>query len=738
MFLINSIMKKFFTIVLLLFFVASFAQQEVAKKIQELERKQTIFSPFSVLDVVQNTSGYSLEKVVESATIATIKTNVINDIIANNYQNIELTIPFQKKNITLDLYQVNLVAEGFHVDTDKLKNITYQKGLYYRGIVKGDYASVVSFNFFNNELNGVISSPELTNIVIGKLDKKNNTTDYIIYADTNLKIANSFECSFKDDESKSATTNSSNTKNASSNRCVSVYFEIDYNLFQSNNNSTTETTNWITSVFNNIQALYANDGISVAIKSLYIWTTLDPYEGVGTTSTDYLYKFNEVRPVFDGDVGQLIGIDAGGLGGVAVGINGLCSQYNFSYSDVNFSFNNVPTFSWTIEVITHELGHLLGSPHTHACVWNGNNSAIDNCAGVAIGTTAEGYSCMSSPPIIPSSTEKGTIMSYCHLISGIGINLSNGFGTQPTVAIINAVNSGICLSTNCIDTCINTVASININSVSSTTAAFSWMDLDSDFSSWQVALYPFASMATSWLNVSTPSFTSTGLSPNTYYIIEVRPNCSLGLISVSRKLIFITAADFCNGIDYSDSGGINNNYTDQETVVRTIIPNVTNNSIVLTFSEFNFEQDYDFLSVFDGNTTAATLLGTFTGNTIPGSFTSTAADGSLTVTYTSDQFLNFSGFVANISCTPYLSVNNYNGYLDFSYYPNPANGKVSIVSKTNINKVLVYGVTGQLLYENEIHSLITNVDISSLANGTYFFKLKFDGDKEANFKVMRE
>jgi hypothetical protein len=731
-------MKKFFTNVLLLFFVASFSQQEVAKKIKELEKNQTFFIPFSVLNVVQNTSGYSLDKVVLNASIAAIKTNVVNDIVANNYQNIELTIPFKNKKITLDLYQVNLVAEGFHVDTDKLKNIKYQKGVYYRGIVKGDYTSVVSFNFFKNELNGVISSPELSNVVIGKLDKKNNTTDYIIYADTNLKIVNSFECSFKDDESKRATTNPSNTKSASSNRCVSIYFETDYNLFQSNNNNTTDTTNWITSVFNNIQTLYANDGISIAIKSLFIWTTLDPYEGVGTTSTDYLYKFNEVRPIFDGDVGQLVGVDAGGLGGVAVGINGLCSQYNFSYSDVNFSYNSIPTYSWTIEVITHELGHLLGSPHTHACVWNGNNTAIDNCAGVAIGTAAEGYSCMDSPPIIPSSTEKGTIMSYCHLISGIGINLSNGFGTQPATTIINAVNSGTCLSTNCIDTCINTVASISIDSVSSTTATFSWMDIGSAFSSWQVAIYPFGGSATSWLSVSTPSFTTTGLNPDTYYIFEVRPNCTFGLISGSRKLMFVSAADFCNGLVFTDSGGVNNNYSDQETVIRTIIPNAANNSIVLTFSEFSFEQDYDFLSVFDGNTTAATLLGKYTGTTIPGPFTSTATDGSLTVAYTSDQFLNFSGFVANISCTPNLSVNNYNDYLDFSYYPNPTKGKVSIVSKTNINKVLVYSVSGQLLFENEIHSLNANVDISSFAVGTYFFKLKFDGDKEAHFKVMRE
>lgn len=729
-------MKKIYTIALLFTFVVSFAQHEVAKKIQELEKQQTIFKPFSVLNVVQNAAEYQLDKVVRNATIASIKNNVVNDIVANKYQNIALTIPYNDKLITVDLYKVNLVAEGFHVDTDKQKNSFYQQGVYYRGIVKGDYTSVVSFNFFKNELNGIISSSELTNLVIGKLDKKNNTTDYIIYADTNLKIANTFQCSFKDDASKSFKIKQNANKSTTSTRCVTVYFEIDYTLFQNNNNSITDTANWMTSVFNNVQTLYANDGISVAIKSLYIWTTLDPYEGVGTSSTDYLYKFNEVRPVFDGDVGQLVGIEPQGLGGVAVGINGLCSQNNFSYSDVNFSYNTVPTYSWTIEVITHELGHLLGSPHTHACVWNGNNTAIDNCGSSVFGANTEGYSCISSPAIIPASG--GTIMSYCHLVSGVGINLSNGFGPQPAAAILSAVNSGTCLSTDCINTCINTVATVSINNVSTTTATINWIDSGTTFTSWQVAVYPFGTTATTWITATTTSYLATGLTPDTYYVVDVKPNCSFGLTSGSRRLMFVTAANFCGGLTFTDSGGALSNYTDQETVVRTIIPNVSSNNIVLTFSDFNFELNYDFLSVFDGNTTSATLLGKFTGTTIPGPFTSSAPDGSLTVKYTSDQFLNFSGFVANISCTPNLSVNNYNGYVDFSYYPNPTNGKVMIISKTSIAEVLVYNVTGQLLYENKINELNTNVDITSFSIGTYFFKLKFDGDKEANFKVVRE
>ncbi len=724
-------MKKILTICSLFSVIFLFAQHQVAQKIQELESQKTSFTSLSVLHVVSS-SEYHLDKAVANATIASIDKNVVNDIVAHKYQNIELTIPYNGQQVTLELYQVDLFFEGFHVDTDKQKNVSYQKGVYYRGIVKGDYTSIASFNFFKDELNGVVSNHNLSNLVIGKLDKKSNTTDYVIYADANLKANHSFGCEFKDDESKRVP---SYHKTATTARCATIYFEIDYDLYTDNNSSTTDTTNWMTSVFNNVQTIYANDGITVSLKSMYIWTTLDPYAGVGTSSTDFLYKFHQVRPVFDGDVGQLVSIEPQGLGGVAIGVNGLCSQDNYSYADVSFSYLTVPTYSWTIEVVTHELGHLLGSQHTHACVWNGNNTAIDNCGSSVFGSGSEGYECISTPAILPASG--GTIMSYCHLISSIGINFSNGFGPQPAAAISAAINSGTCLSTDCTHTCINTVSSIGVNTVTTTTAVVTFVDSGTSSTNWQVAVYPLGGTAT-WITITTNTYLATGLTPDTYYIAEVRPNCSFGLISGSRKMMFVTAADFCSGLVFTDSGGVANNYDNMENVTRIIIPNVPNNSITLTFTDFAFEQDYDFLYLYNGNSTAAPLLGSFTGTTLPGTFTSTATDGSLTVNYISDQFLNFSGFVANISCTPNLSVNNYNGYIDFSYYPNPTNGKVAITSKTPINEVSVYAITGQLLYQNKVNNINTTVDMEFFATGTYFFKLKFDGDKEANFKVLRK
>src|SRR6478672_1979585 len=331
-------MKKILLIIVLMFGFFGYSQNKIAQNVKDLQNSKTSFRPVSVLSASQQSVSEDIRKTVDDATLATLQLPNIAEIVANQYENIALEIPYQDQMLTVLLYKVNPFAEGFHVDTNKASNIPYQKGVYYRGILKNDYTSVAAFNFFNGEFNGVLSSNTLGNLVVGKLDRANNVSDYIVYSDAKMKVLNQFDCLVKDD-GESEPQHRTMPNEVQSTRCVTTYFEIDYNLFQANGSNVTTTSNWMTSVFNNVQTLYSNDGISTALRSIYIWTEQDPYEGIGTSSSDYLYLFNETRPVFDGDLGQLVGIDPGGLGGVAVTINGLCSQNNFSYSDVFFTYN---------------------------------------------------------------------------------------------------------------------------------------------------------------------------------------------------------------------------------------------------------------------------------------------------------------------------------------------------------------------------------------------------------------
>ena len=206
-----------------------------------------------------------------------------------------------------------------------------------------------------------------------------------------------------------------------------------------------------------------------------------------------------------------------------------------------------------------------------------------------------------------------------------------------------------------------------------------------------------------------------------------------GITPLNRDAIFATTANYCNGITITDTGGASGQYTDNESFTRVIAPNVAGQKITLTFSAFSLEQDYDFLYIYDGNSTAAPAFepNGYTGTTIPTNFVSTAADGSLTMRFLSDAGATAAGWVATTSCSA-LGTKDFDG-IDFSYYPNPTEGKVVLTSKTIMSNITVYNIAGQLLYDKPINDLNSSVDISNFSAGTYFFKLRFD-DKEVNFK----
>ena len=729
-------MRKIVTLLTLFVCLSVFAQKEVSKKVNGLIAQNVTFKQYAVLAAAAPNPDAEIKKVVESATFATLKTQAIANLVANKDQFIELEIPYLGNTIAVQLYKVDILAEGFHVDTDKAKSIAYEPGVYYRGIVKGDANSVAAFSFFKDEVSGLISGQPFNNLVIGQLDRAHKSSNYIIYSDADMKIQNDFECHTDDNVAESQpNSNKNNTLNPQSDKCVTMYFEMDHNLYTANGSNTTTTTNWMTSVFNNVKTLYANDGITVALKSIYIWVAPDSY--TGETSSDYLNMFNQVRPNFDGDVGQLVGIDSGGLGGVAKTINGLCSQNNYSYSDVSFQYSSVPTYSWTVMVITHEFGHLLGSPHTHACVWNGNSTPIDSCGPYSIGSTGEGYSCMATPPLLPSNVVKGSIMSYCHLVNGIGIGLANGFGPQPLARVLATINGSVCLSTDCVNTCINTAYNIQAN-MSGSTATITW-DQMSNTNTWLISVTQNGGLP-NWIPVNGPPYIYEGLEPNTFYKIMLRPNCAEGgAVSFEDMVnIFVTTTDFCNNTVITDSGGVGGTYSNNENYVRTIIPSIANKKISLNFTYF-FLIGQDRLFIYDGNSTAANDLtsGGLTGNIIPAPFESTAADGSLTIKFVSDGSLVRPGYVANVACTNILGTTNFTPNIDFTYSPNPTNGMVAISSKIKITEVAVYNSIGQLLYHQQINATDTKVDMTSFATGTYFFKLKFD-DREANFKILKD
>lgn len=212
-------------------------------------------------------------------------------------------------------------------------------------------------------------------------------------------------------------------------KCVGLYIEVEHDIFT--HHETFEATQaWIEAVYAQVFVLFDNDGLTLTLQTVFIWDTPDSY------TYDKLNEFRDrLNGDYDGDLAQLVSYEGGG--GVAY-VDVLCEKFwGLSYSGLDRTYNDVPTYSWTIGVIAHELGHNLGSLHTHDCVWGDGDDAID-CCGAQAGYDTCGGSC-NADPYLP--VNGGTILSYCHLIWDVGINFNEGFGSEVVARMNVSLNA---------------------------------------------------------------------------------------------------------------------------------------------------------------------------------------------------------------------------------------------------------------------------------------------------------
>ncbi len=170
----------------------------------------------------------------------------------------------------------------------------------------------------------------------------------------------------------------------------------------------------------------------------------------------------------------------------------------------------------------------------------------------------------------------------------------------------------------------------------------------------------------------------------------------------------------CTGLVYDD-GGPSANYGNNITSIMTIAPTGAS-GLSLTFSSFNLEYNYDFLYIYDGPTTASTLIGTYTAAALPNNGNPIVASGnSLTLKFTSDGGLTYSGFSAMWQCTqiPAPPTAAFNGTLTSACGSNVQFSDLSAHQPTSWLWYFGDGTTSTL--PNPLHSYTSN--------GTYTVKL---------------
>jgi len=429
--------KVLFIWTLSIFFsMHSFAQNKISKLIENSKEafvQENIIVPFTTS--IEKKHDRDINTALDNYSLLELDTKFSKQALRTQSNTLYLELPIVNDELSkVRLSKAKITTDDFQIKDAKNNTHSINSGsaAFYWGTVDDNPNSLVAFSIYENTVSGMIHL-EGESYTLTKLKSQKQ---HIIYKNSDRKAVVPFACDTEDQLSTAIPDLEIESREDSDN-CVRIYIEADFDFYEAYDNSITATTEHIMNVFNQSAILYANEGIETVISEIKIWTTEDPYTGIGTAAL--LQEFgDEMADGFNGDLAHLYGdrLNAG-----RAWVNVLChslNKYRTAYMDVTADFDLVPAYSNSVMVVTHETGHNLGSVHTHACAWNGNETVIDGCGQVA--GYPEGDCDTGTVPA------KGTIMSYCHLVSGVGIDFSLGFGLQPGNFIRDKVSNGSCLS----------------------------------------------------------------------------------------------------------------------------------------------------------------------------------------------------------------------------------------------------------------------------------------------------
>ena len=324
------------------------------------------------------------------------------------------------------LYKVDNLTNDFQIKDGNIR----MNGKKYTGVSYQAKSGVCAVTFFENDAMGVF-------VKNGKSYNygKNGKGQFVTVQESQIPNL-PFLCETSDSDLTDNDQPNTALRTSATCKTARIGFEATNSMFKELGSSQVATANYISGVFNVVKQIYRNENISLKLSVIYINSNPDSY---GCTNPSLcLASIMSVRPVgsFNADLMHLVDIKPNGasLGGIAF-VSVLCSPSPYGYSSLFKTYKQLPLYSWSVNVIAHELGHNFGSRHTHWCGWNlpnGTTGRIDSCSA------GEG-TCGT----IRKQNFNATIMSYCY--NNGAINLNKGFGPLPGNVMRASLQNANCL-----------------------------------------------------------------------------------------------------------------------------------------------------------------------------------------------------------------------------------------------------------------------------------------------------
>ncbi len=346
----------------------------------------------------------------------------------------------------LDLERYDVYAPGARivvVESGVEREVPHSTRLHFLGSVPGDPITRVGLSLDprTGHLRGVVDSPlgelRLHEPAAGGVEHRIETSESLLHkagAAPATSCANEVEPSLDHGtgEAQRAPAPGLRTlKLAGPTYSAVVAVDTDSELMDEKyGNDPTAATDSIADLFTEMNVVYERDASLRLLQGDTFLRpgsapyTSDPWnvEGSGASSAQ-LREFGDYWAVNRWDVDRVFAMLLSGkssssysASGIAW-VNGYCSAY------YGYSVTQIFTAAYSsARIVSHELGHNLGSRHTHCY-----ETPVDQCYNAQSG-------CYSGPVSCPSGG-RGTIMSYCHFGAPNGAACgTNDFEFDPAVA----------------------------------------------------------------------------------------------------------------------------------------------------------------------------------------------------------------------------------------------------------------------------------------------------------------
>lgn len=210
-------------------------------------------------------------------------------------------------------------------------------------------------------------------------------------------------------------------------RVVELAVDADYE-FVSMFSSPIAASDYITALYGANSFILERDcNVRLRLNYIRLFESADDLYNEPDPLNPFRTEWNTNQTAVERDLAQLLtGRRNLPYGGVAW-LNAACQDHGYSVSGYMIgSFADATATNpgnWDIIVSTHEIGHNLGTYHTH-------DYGIDTCASGGV--------------------QRGTIMSYCHVVSGATSNVDLRFHRGTAEAVVGwVVPNASCLESDC-------------------------------------------------------------------------------------------------------------------------------------------------------------------------------------------------------------------------------------------------------------------------------------------------